>query len=1149
MTAKFIYQKFKNKIPSLIFTSIIIIAAGWTASAQTAGTAALSGTVTDQSEASVAGAQIKVKNETTGEERTVISTESGSYVIPLLPPGSYRVEVTANNFKMVVFQNVKLNVTETQTLNIKLEIGVVTETVTVESDTEVVQTETSALGRVVDAEVVSSLPLVTRNFTQIVGLSAGVVAPVTNATELGRGGGGLSFTGGFSAHGSRNYDNNFELNGVGSNDLFASGGNSGGVAIPNPDTIEQFKVQTGQYDASFGRNSGANVNIVTKGGSKDFHGSLFEFFRNDKLNANSFFFNRNGVPRGVLKQNQFGGTIGGPILKEKLLFFASYQGTRQRNGITLGCSSTYSGPPLTNDRSAAALGALFAGRTGALGGTAITANGSNINPVALRILQLQLPNGQYLIPTPQRINTALPFAQQGQYVQQGVCSFDENQYMGNFDYLQSEKSKFTSRFFLAESKGVVPFTNNSPIFYPTNNKNTFANYSLGNTYIFSPTLFNEASFGFHLIHASSTPQAPFTWSQVGATSPEPGNSLPSITITGFGSSIFTPRVDIPQRYFEVRDTLTWVRGNHTLRFGGGFEKAAMDFNDFAINGTTLFLSFPDFLLGLPGGPTASGGNGTPFSNVFASVDLVGLTDRKYRSFNGWLFAQDDFKVLKNLTLNLGFRYERATPVADALGRNAGIDPSLINPNPSAAGSLTGFLVPSNFDGAIPAGVTQINNEFGIKGTGQNLFEPRLGFAWQVLPNSSRLVLRGGYGIYHTRLVGQQYLQLVTSPPFSQIRQVQSVGNAAASLANPFQAAPTFPFFPAYSPTTQLTPRFLAQDYQPARTQQYSLNVQTELAKDLLFELGYVGAQATHLIRTRSINQAQLASVANPIRGVTTNTLANIALRVPYQGFSSNGFQVVESAGSSWYNAMEATLSKRFSHGFQFIAAYTFSRLLDTDGGNATATSGGNVLTLGNQNDEQSRTGPSDFNREHRLVLSYVYQIPNFLKTEKGLGLLTSGWSIAGVTTVQSGQRLTITATNSNNAFGITTDHVQLAAGCTHEQLVTSGSITSNIDNYFNRSCFTAFPIIEGTVTNFGNSGAGIVKGPGQNNTDLSLSKRTSINWLREGANVEFRAEFFNAFNTPQFANPDTNFSSATFGKITNTSVNPRIIQFALKFNF
>jgi len=1117
--------------------------------AQSAGTGALSGTITDQSQGVVPGAQIRVTRDSTGEQRTVVSNQSGAYTVALLPPGTYRVEVSANGYKAEVFQHVAVNVTETQPLDAQLLVGSVNEQVTVESNLEVVQTETSALGRVVGEEVVQSLPLVTRNFTQIIGLSAGVLAPVNDATALGRGNGGLSFTGGFTVHGSRSYDNNFELNGSDSNDLFASGGNSGGVAIPNPDTIEQFKVQTGQYDASYGRNTGANVNLVTRGGGNQYHGTLFEFFRNNALNANSFFFNRIGLPRGVLKENQFGGTFGGPIVKEKLFFFGSYQGTRQRNGIATGCSVTYVGPPLTNDRSAAAIGNLFAGQTGALGGTAVLANGSNINSVALKLLQMKLPNGQYLIPTPYAINPGSPFAQRGQYALTGDCAFDENQYMANVDYSQSTKSTFSSRFFEASSNGNIPFTGGATISYPTHQTNTFVNYSIGHTYIFSAALLNEAKFGYHFIHAAAQPVAPFKWSDVGVSEVAQENSYPAFSITGF-SSMATPNVNIPQNYFEGRDSFTWVRGKHTLRFGGGIEHVAMDFKDFAINSTAIFLSVPDFLLGLPGGSTASGGNGTPFSNVFGAADLLGLLDRQYRVWNGWGYAQDDFKVSQRLTLNLGVRYERLGDVGDALGRNAGIDPSKLNPNPPATGSLTGYVVPSNYKGTIPSGVTQLDNTFGIQGNHQNVWAPRFGFAWQILPSSSKLVLRGGYGIYYTRLVGQQYLQLVTSPPFSLIRSVTSVANASASFANPFQPPVDFPVFPPYTPTTSLTPRFLAQDYRPGVTEQYSLNIQTQLPKQLLLEVGYVGSRGTHLIRTRSVDQALNATPSDPVRGVTTDTVANLTSRLPYLGFTPNGLQAVESAGSSWYNSLEATLSRHLANNLQFIASYTFSRLLDTDGGNASLTQGGNVLALGNQYGN-SGYGPADFNREHRLVVSFVYQIPNFLKDNKGFGKATGGWAFSGVTTFQSGQRLTISGTNSNNAFGITSDRAQLAPGCTASQLATSGSLESRLSNYYNTACFAPFAIIgaDGKATAFGNSGVGLVNGPGQSNFDLSLSKRTALPVLSERSNWEFRAEFFNAFNKPQFANPDSNSSSATFGRILNTAVNPRIIQLALKLNF
>ncbi|MGH9842203.1 MAG: hypothetical protein ACREEM_25915, partial [Blastocatellia bacterium] len=336
------------------------------------------------------------------------------------------------------------------------------------------------------------------------------------------------------------------------------------------------------------------------------------------------------------------------------------------------------------------------------------------------------------------------------------------------------------------------------------------------------------------------------------------------------------------------------------------------------------------------------------------------------------------------------------------------------------------------------------------------------------------------------------------------------------------------------------------------TQQYSLNVQTQLAKDLLLEVGYVGTRGTHLLRTRSVNEAQLASAANPIRGVTTNTVANIRLRVPYLGWTSNGLLQIESAGSSHYNGLEASLTKRFSRGLQFLASYTFSKSLDTDGANVTATSNA-VITIGEQYNEKLRYGPSSFNRPQRLVLSYVYEFPQLASRGGLVGTLVNGWALTGVTTLQSGQSLTILGNNSNNIFGISgADRAQLAAGCTYSQLVTSGSVTDKLNNYFNKSCFAAFPVIgdpeptgQRIATAFGNSGVGIVSGPDQRNFDLSLIKRTKVKWPTEASNIEFRAEFFNAFNTTQFANPDTNFSNATFGQISATAVNPRIIQLAL----
>jgi len=422
---------------------------------QTGATGALSGAVTDLNGAVLPDVQVSARNVATAETRIVATQMNGSYAVPLLPPGAYRVEFSRSGFKVAVNQAVQINVTETARLDVSLEPGELQERVTVRSQTALLQTESAALGRVTDRSQVSGLPLATRNFTQIIGLSPGIAADVTNASELGRGTGGYGLTtpGGIRAHGAFARDNNFQMNGLPINDLHSAGVLSGGIAIPNPDAIQEFKVQTALFDAAFGRNAGANVNVITRGGSNAFHGGGFEFFRNDALNANDFFRNRAGQPRGVLNQNQFGFVLGGPIKKDKLLFFGSYQGTRQINGVGIGGSSSVFSPAFTNDRSRAALGALFGGQRGLtqtqLGGVgpAVAADGSNISAPALALLNFKLPNGQYMIPTPQVTSLAQPFNTRGFSAFSERARFHEDQFMINLDFIHTSRSFFAGRFF------------------------------------------------------------------------------------------------------------------------------------------------------------------------------------------------------------------------------------------------------------------------------------------------------------------------------------------------------------------------------------------------------------------------------------------------------------------------------------------------------------------------------------------------------------------------------------------------------------------------------------------------------------------------------------------------------------------------------
>lgn len=1129
--------------------------------AQTAGTGALSGSVVDPGGGSVAGAKIVVTSQATGEQRAVVSDDRGGFLVSTLLPQLYSLEVSKDGFKTLSIRDVRVTVAETTALNLRLEIGQISERVVVEGYAEQLQTESSTLGRVTTGEQVRTLPLVTRNYTQIISLNPGVAADVTDAGALGRGdvgNGGAPIV----ANGGSLNDNNVQMNGAAINDLQSSGTFSGGVAIPNPDTIQEFKVQTGQYDASYGRNAGANVELVTKGGGNAFHGALWEFFRNDALNANTFFRNKAGQPRPVLKQNQFGFDFGGPIRKEKLFFFTSYQGTRQRNGIDVNCSSSINTPAFTDDRSAAALGALFAGQRGVFQdvfggvGPAIAADGSNISPVALALLQLKA-NGQYVVPTPQSVDASLPFDSQGFSAFSTPCPYTEDQFMTNGDWQINEKSKLAARFFFANSDTVYSlpqanFGGGTAPNFPVGVTNNFRNFTLTHSYVFGPGLVNQATLGFHRTFAIFDQSKVFSYSGIGATVPEFDDTIPEIAIdfpaaTGLTLGGNGQTIQIAQNNYNLQDSLSWTHGRHSFRFGGGIAREQLNNVGFHYVGGEIYLSWADFLLGLSGPDNGTG----VISNVFGSIDLPGVFDRAYRVWEGNLYAQDDIKVTSRLTVNLGLRYDRLGDLADSKGRNSSFDASLAEKDPPIGGTLAGTTVPSNYSGGtIPAGVTKLGSNFGMNGDGQDTWNPRAGFAWRI-PHSNRFVFRGGYGVYHSRYTGQPFIQLLTAPPFAQIRQLVGPSNASASNQVPFDLnVPVFPAFIPYSPSTSNTITVFDPHFRPPVTQQYSLGLQSELARGLVLEVGYSGARGQHLIRQRSINQADLASASDPIRGETANTVTNIPLRVPFQGWDSANMQQIESAGASWYNALLVSLSKQFGRGLQFQASYTFAKDLATDATTSTGPNGG--VAIGDQNDPSQRYGPDEFIREHRFIVNFTYDFPAPFKSNSLARQALGGWSIAGVTTVQSGRHLSVAFTNGTNVFGINNDRASVSGTCQPGHYVASGGVSSHISDYIDASCFTTpavFSADDPTALGFGNAGVGIITGPGQNNWDLALLKKFRFSSSREGFGLEFRTEFFNAFNHPQFDDPDTAFGGPTFGQITKTLVNPRVMQFALKLSF
>ncbi len=1153
----------RNLLQVLFWTFLGVCVPGF---GQTASTGALLGEVLDPSGRAIIAAKVEAQNTAMTVSRSVLSDEQGRFVLPLLPPGTYQVTATKSNYSQAQPISARVPVTETIRVSIPMKVAGTTQKIEVQASVSQLQVESIGLGRVVDAHAIQALPLVTRNFTQIIDLSPGVSTGVNNAGELGAGGGGLSQidpgNDGIFAHGLRSYDNNYEFDGVPVTDLQASAIASGGIPIPNPDSIEEFKVQTGLYDVSFGEHAGANVSLVTKSGTNSIHGSVFEFFRNNVLNANDYFLKGTGQPRPDLKQNQFGFTAGGPIRRDRFYYFGSYQGTRQINGLAsnqarLACSADVVMPPLTNDRSAQALGELFAGKTGAFGGVSIKADGTNINPVALEILNFKLPDGSYLIPTPQVVNPSLPLAGQGLSTISTPCHFNENQFLANLDGNLTQNSSLAIRFMWSNGAMNVSFPGNglngtgNISGFPSSIDNHFRVFSISWVRIMRSQLLSELRFGYTNTLGSSTAQAPFQWSDLGvaAGTMNNENGLPSLGIVGsINLASAFPRT-FNQRRFYLSYVLTKSHSRHLIQAGGSLSRIHDDVNIVGLGTLAEFLSWPDFLLGLNAEQ-----NGTNlFGNVYASIDDYGLLNREYRSWNGSLFAGDHFRVTSTLMLDFGLRYERLGQFGDALGRTSSFDINHADPNPPSTGSVAGYVVAANYSAVVPAGVIRAPNEAANFGQGENGLAPRIGFAWQPLGAASRFVVRSGYGIYFSQPTGQAFFQSVFGAPFSFGYENIGRANASATLSNPFpQPFPTpnfFPYFPPYSPTSDVAISTVSPDFRPAIIQEYGLNLQVALAKDWMLEVGYVGTRGTHLLRSRSLNQALPASTTNSIRGVTSNTVANIGLRVPVQGVPPDALDMVESAGVSSYNGLEVSLNKRLSEGLQLLGSYTFSKTLDSDPGNINGSSAGNTLTLGDQNSASQRWGRASFDRTHRLIVSGTYALPS--PSDRLASALFGGWSTSGVLTLQSGVALTIAYNNLTNVFGISEDRAQVAAGCNKSILVNPGSVDSKLGKYFNTSCLTTPPIIgaDGIGTAFGNSTSGIVDGPGQFNIDLSLMRNIPISWPREGCSLQFRGDFFNALNDPQFSNPNTTYGSSSFGVISSTSVNPRVGQLAAKIIF
>ncbi|HEX4747949.1 MAG TPA: carboxypeptidase-like regulatory domain-containing protein [Bryobacteraceae bacterium] len=1127
-------------------SGIVILALAPTiASAQANGT--VKGILSDPNGGSAPNATVALVSKATDQRMETKTTASGAYAFTFLPPGVYEFSAELTGFKRIA-RNVTVDVAAIVTIDATFELGETSTEVQVVSEVPQVDTASSAVGIVVEQKLVTALPLSNRNFTQILALSPGVNASVANAGSLGRNSVNIS------ANGSRPYDNSIVLNGLVAENPMSQGFDDdvdkGGVPVPSPDALQEFKVQTALYDAETGRQGGAVIEAVTKSGTNQFHGTLFEFFRNDDLNANSFFNNKTGQPRGVLKQNQFGGTIGGPIKKDKLFFFFSYQGTKQVNATSSFSTASTFLPPLTNDRSAAALGKVFGGQSGIRGGVAVAPDGSNINPVALAFLNAKLPNGQYVIPSPQTILSN----GSGFSTYSLPAYFTEQQYIGDFDYQVNNKNRIAGKIFFSHDPWTIPFStsagDNVPGFGENDDKANW-NDTLILTTTITPTIVNEVRGGYVRNFIRQIPIEPVSDAQVGITPPVAGyTGIPLISITGgFTIGPATNNNQVTMIHQELAsDTLSIVKGRHQIRVGGDLNIVQVNrTNAFLTRGSLGFGSFADFLLGLTAAQNHSG-----FSNVNSSQVANGVI-RAYPRFKNYsLFVEDDFRVNSRLTLNLGLRYQFNGDKTDKRGRIGGFDTNLITPfqAPPAGGTYAGFTVVNNCGCTPPAGFVKVGSDSPIYDQNYLGFAPRVGLAYRPIASDENLVFRMGYGIFWSSVAGTVTEQS-NFDPYYVWNKAGGADLLSTSWQNPFPVpVPPTSAFPVYLPytlgstrSTLPTDPYLRQPY----TQQWSANVQYSM-KDYLFQVGYVGSASTHLIAGMYPNQPLLASLSNPVDGLTVNTVANRALRSPYLGWLPTGIDEFKSVLTGHYDALQLSVNHRFANGLSFIGAYTWSHALDDDG----VTAGGRNEPLGSfvgdYYNTKSAWGNASFDRTHRLVVSYSYTTPKLSLSSRLLAAVGSNWILSGVTTVQSGLPFSVTDSTSGTIYGISA-YAQYAPGITLNNVVLSGSTQSRLNQYFNTAAYTTAPVI-GDGTGFGDSGRDVLRGPGQVNFDTSFGREFTVGGLSEGAQLQFRSEFFNIFNHAQFNNPGSNLGApSSFGVISSTAVGPRIVQFGMKYSF
>jgi len=1092
------------KVRFLVFRALVAVTiVSSSLQAQVTG-ATIVGKVTDTSGSPVANAQVDVERPSTGSHLQVTTNESGSYTAPNLPPGAYSITVTAAKFGKAVINSLSLEVGQSVDENFVLTPGTVVQQIEVTSAVPVVDLASSQIAEVVNETTVRELPLNTRDWTLLATLQPGVSQVRTEkAVAVGADRGNRGFGAQLTVAGGRPQQNNYRMDGISIND-YSNGapGSVSGIDL-GVDAIQEFSVVTANASAEYGREAGGVINAVSRGGTNYLHGSVFEFFRNDLLDARNYF---DPVTKGELRKNQFGGAVGGRIIQDKTFFFANYEGIREVAGLPFTVNA-----PSANARQGILNCSKVVGGVQQIGcptpGPAAVGSTYTVPVNADVASYLKF----YGVPTNQPANSDT-----GSYTFDGKQVTPENFGQGRIDEVFSSKDSAHGTYMYDDGNFTQPDAENNYFLLSHTNRQLGL---IEETHVFSSSLVNTARGGVsrnvaNITNTAAGPNPLATDKTLGAVPGRDASSLVIGGLTNFGGGLNSPsQYDFYWTSIQGYDDAFYTLGNHTIRFGGGLER--MRNNIVATSspsGLFTFGSTADFVAGR-------------VQNFSAQLP-DSVPEKGLRQTLGAGYVVDDWKAMHNLTVNLGLRYE-ATTVPTEVHGNLSRLVNVTDPSPKLGGTY--FSNPTLKD-----------------------FEPRIGVVWAPFKNE-KTAIRGGFGIFDVLPLPYQFeLLSALAAPYLKSGSVV-YANAAAPYATPQPGDGQFAHgaYPAIQAPSTLRQTYIQPNPQRSYLMEWNLNVEQDLGRNLSMYLGFVGSRGVHQpFRTDEANTVQ------PLGNINGHLTFPKPGTAPVLNPNVGQIAAIFYNNNTYYNGLEAGFKKVMSHGLQFQASYTYSKAIDLGSAVLAGDPFGNSISGLFYFAPDTRKGVADFNVPQGFTFNYLYQEPRFKNLHGPLDFLANGWEASGIFFVQNG--LPFTPTVAGDSLGLkgtapynVPNRIKDAAGC------QTGVHSRRALGYINLACF-AFPSPnpDGTTV-YGNAGRNSLLGPSINSLDFSAMKTTRIKSDNDRLSLQFRAELYNILNHSNFSPPIGNrtvFTAAgatvgTAGNITSTVTTNRQIQFGVKLLF